>query len=126
MKGVIRLVILQEVKEILNADVLAGDSSEFEYRSIDIERVFASDLMSDVLAFAEERTMLLTGLTNLQAIRTAEMLDIDVIVFVRGKMPNEDIIKLAEEQKIVVMATKLGMYDSCGKLYRKGIKGMLD
>ncbi|UMZ75293.1 hypothetical protein [Natranaerofaba carboxydovora] len=115
---------LQEVKDILNAKVLVGNLKEFDENSFAIERVFASDLMSDVLAFAEERTMLLTGLTNLQAIRTAEMLDIEVVVFVRGKLPNQEILNLASEKGIIILATDNSMYDSCGRLYQKGVKGM--
>ena len=114
---------MHEVKHILEARVLTGDMSVVGEKSIDIERVFACDLMSDVLAFAGERTMLLTGLTNMQVIRTAEMLEIDVIVFVRGKVPNEEILELAEEKEITILATMQGMYTSCGKLYQYGLNG---
>lgn len=117
---------LEEVREILDARILAGDMSIVGERSISIERVFASDLMSDVLAFAEEKTMLLTGLTNLQVIRTSEMLDIDVVVFVRGKVPGKEIIKLANEKEVTLLATSQGMYTACGKLFQRGLKGVDD
>ena len=66
--------------------------------------------------------MLLTGLINPQVIRTAEMVDMKAIVFVRGKEPTEEILELAREAGIAILATKLPMYISCGKLYEAGIK----
>jgi len=80
-----------------------------------------ADLMSDVMAFVKERVILLTGLVNPQVIRTAELLDIQAIFFVRGKNPSVDMIDMAIESDIVLCGTKLPMYISCGKLYEAGL-----
>jgi hypothetical protein len=80
-----------------------------------------ADLMSDVLAFAEPDSLLLTGLTNLQVVRTAEMAGIRAIVFVRGKVPPEETIKLAAEIGIPLFRTRYTMYEACGRLYQAGL-----
>jgi len=77
--------------------------------------------MSDVLAFAAPAVLLLTGLTNVQIFRTAQMLDIPSIVFVRGKMPNEALLKLAKEANMPILLTSMSMFESCGRLYGKGL-----
>ena len=81
-----------------------------------------ADLMSDVMAFVKERVLLLTGLVNPQVIRTAELLDIQAIIFVRGKSPSADMIEMAEEASIILGGTKLPMFVSCGKLYEAGLR----
>ena len=78
--------------------------------------------MSDVLAYAENEAVLLTGLVNPQVVRTAEMMDIVCLVFVRGKEPTETMIQLAEERSLVLMSTEKGMFTSCGILYTAGMK----
>lgn len=108
---------LSEVKEILNAEVVAGE----EFLDREVKSAFGSDLMSDVLAFVKDQALLLTGLVNGQVIRTAEMMDIKAIVFVRGKKPTEDIAELAKEYSMVVMTTDYTLYPSCGKLYCAGL-----
>ncbi len=108
---------LSEVKEILNAEVVAGE----EFLDREVKSAFGSDLMSDVLAFVKDQALLLTGLVNGQVIRTAEMMDIKAIVFVRGKKPTEDIASLAKEYRMVVMTTDYTLYPSCGKLYSAGL-----
>ncbi len=80
-----------------------------------------ADLMSDVLAFTHAGTLLLTGLTNPQVVRTAEMAGIDAIVFVRGKLPPPETIALAEQKGIPLLASKYTMYESCGRLYQAGL-----
>ncbi len=110
---------LKQIKQLLNADVLSGE----KLLDMDINTVFACDLMSDVLAYVEDKTLLLTGLCNPHTIRTAEMKDINAVVFVRGKKPDEETLRLAEETGIVVMATDLILYNSCGILYSNGLKG---
>ena len=110
---------LREIQELLDAEILCG----LEFLDKKIESVFASDLMSDVLAFANEKTLLLTGLVNAHTIRTAEMLDISAIVFVRGKKPDEETLELAKENKMVIMSTKHIMYVSSGILYTNNLKG---
>lgn len=110
---------VEKLKSILNADILCGECS------LDKE-VFAacgSDMMSDVLAFAKEQAVLLTGLVNPQVVRTAEMMDMKCIIFVRGKHPDESIISLAKEKDIVLLCTDLEMFTSCGMLYVNGLEG---
>jgi predicted transcriptional regulator len=85
--------------------------------------VYGSDLMSDVLAFVELDSLLLTGSTNLQVVRTAEIADVAGICIVRGKQPQEETVKLADEKKIPLLVTKLSMYESCGRLYKEGLPG---
>lgn len=108
-----------EIKEILDAEVLACNEK------IDREILVAcgADLMSDVLAFSKEKALLLTGLVNTQVVRTAEMMDIKAIAFVRGKIPTADVIELAEEKQIVILTTKHLMYNACGLLYARGLAG---
>lgn len=108
---------LREVKEILSATVLAGE----ENLDREVFSAWGCDLMSDVLAFVDDQALLITGLVNPQVVRTAEMMDMKAILFVRGKMPTEDIIELAKDSDIVVMATKLPLYISCGELYSRGL-----
>lgn len=110
---------LHEVKEILGAKVLtSGSDLENEVNS-----ACGCDLMSDVLAFVKDKALLLTGLMNPQVVRTAEMMDITTIVFVRGKVPEKSLIELAEAKDITLMSTDFPLYASCGKLYEKGLTG---
>ena len=80
-------------------------------------------MMSDVLAFVKEQAVLLSGLVNPQVIRTAEMMDMKCIVFVRGKKPSIDMIDLATERDIVLLRSELEMFTACGLLYQNGLKG---
>jgi predicted transcriptional regulator len=109
-----------EVKEVLGAEVLCGN----ELMDNEVSYAFGSDLMSDVLAFVKGKTLLLTGLTNQQVVRTAEMADLSAIVFVRGKKPGEDIVDLATEKNIVLLMTRDTMYTASGKLYGNGLEGV--
>ena len=111
---------IREIKEVLKANLLVGSDE-----TLDQEIVYAcgSDLMSDVLAFVKEQTVLLTGLTNPQVIRTAELLDVSAIVFVRGKMPTQDIVDMAIERDIVLLSTDYTLFEACGKLYQAGLRG---
>jgi predicted transcriptional regulator len=108
---------ISEIVNLLEADVLYGDSMLDK----EIRNGCGSDLMSDVLAFAKSDSILLTGLVNCQVLRTAEMMDFRAIVFVRGKRPDESILKLAKENEIVIMSTKKNLYFSCGILYSNGL-----
>lgn len=110
---------INEIKEILGAKVWVGE----EYLDKNVHAACGCDLMSDVLAFAKEKVLLLTGLINPQVIRTAEMLDIKAIVFVRGKCPTEGMIKLAKEKHIALLSTNYPLYSACGRLYEKGLGG---
>ena len=110
---------LNEIKEILQADVLSGE----EYLSLEIGVVYAADLMSNVLAFVNSGALLLTGLTNAQVVRTAEMAEISAVCFVNGKRPDKETIELASGKDVCLMATELSMYECCGRLHRKGLPG---
>lgn len=96
--------------------------------NLDLEILFcgASDLMSDVLAYVKAGALLLTGLVNLQSIRTAEMADIAAVVFVRGKAPGFEAISLAEELGIPLVASPYSMYEVCGRLYKAGIAPVME
>lgn len=113
------LMKLIEIQELLDAEILSGH----EYLDREVTNAFAADLMSDVLAFVDDKTLLLTGLTNPHTIRTAEMMDINSIVFVRGKKPDEETLKMAEENQVVTMTTKEIMFVASGLLYEKGLRG---
>lgn len=107
--------ILPLIEGQLLSDVVELDT-EVDYGA-------AADLMSDVLAFAKTNAVLLTGLTNSQVIRTAEMADAAAVVFVRGKMPTQDTLKLAEEKGIPLIMCRYTMFEACGKLYAAGLRG---
>ena len=109
---------LRKVVEILEAEVLSGESS---IDSIDVINGYAADLMSDVLAFASHSMLLITGLTNVQIFRTAQMLDIPAIVSVRGKRPQDDLLELARACDMPILLTRNSMFATCGKLYEKGM-----
>ena len=110
---------IREIAETLDATWLCCE----EEGGRALRTAFASDMMSDVLAFVKEQAVLLTGLVNPQVVRTAEMMDMKVIVFVRGKVPGDAILDLARELDIVVLKTELEMFTSCGKLYQAGLRG---
>ena len=111
---------LKEVQEILKAKVITSVTG---WEDIEVKSACGCDLMSDVLAFVKNQALLLTGLVNPQVIRTAEMMDIKVIVFVRGKMPGEDVITLAEKLDMVVFTTDTPLYVACGELYSNDLSG---
>lgn len=111
---------LREVMSTLNAKVICGENK----LDNEVDFAFSSDLMSDVLAYVNKKTLLLTGLNNTQVIRTAEMIDMSSIVFVRNKIPGDDIIKLALENNFVIMCTEYTMYTASGLLYQSGLKGI--
>lgn len=111
---------LKEVQKILNARVM---TSVPDWEETEVKSACGCDLMSDVLAFVKNQALLLTGLVNPQVIRTAEMMDIKVIVFVRGKAPGDDVIALAEKLDMVIFTTDTPLYVACGKLYANGLSG---
>jgi len=109
-----------ECAELLNARVIVMT----ENSDIEISVACGSDLMSDVMAFSgATNQMMLTGLVNPQTIRTAEMLDVKIIVFVRGKVPDENMCDLARDKGISLLSTPLTLFTSCGILYKSGIRG---
>ena len=93
-----------------------------EKADLEVTSACASDLMSDVMAFVKDGSLLLTGLVNPQVIRTATLLDIHAIIFMRGKVPSRDMIDMAEEADIILGGTKLSLFLSCGKLYESGLR----
>ena len=108
---------MKEILTLLGGRLLCGaPQDDHEFTS-----AFASDMMSDVLAFSKDHSVLLTGLCNPQVIRTAEMLDIVCIIFVRGKKPDESMLEMARERDLVVLATGHRMFSSCGMLYQAGL-----
>lgn len=107
-----------EMVAVLNGRLLAGEDK----KNLELNRAYAADLLSDVLALTQERTMLVTGLTSPQVIRVAELLDIPAIIFVRGKLPPGESMKFIRELDIPVIATSLTMFETCGLLYSKGIR----
>ncbi len=112
-------MIVKDIKDLLDAEVLCGE----EFIGNEVHTACGSDMMSDVLAYVKDQSVLLTGLCNPQAVRTAEMMDIVCIVFVRGKMPDESIIELAKEREIVLLSSSIRMFEACGILYSNGLRG---
>ena len=108
-----------DIKNLLDADVLSGD----KLLQKEVHSACGSDMMSDVLAFVKDQSVLITGLCNPQVIRTAEMMDIVCLVFVRGKKPDEHMLQLASEREIAVLSTQLPMFSACGILYTAGLRG---
>ncbi len=105
------------IQELLEAEVVCGE----EYLDHEVHSACGSDMMSDVLAYVKDQAVLLTGLVNPQVIRTAEMMDMVCIVFVRSKSPSEEMIRLAKESDMVILKTKKRMYEACGRLYVGGL-----
>jgi predicted transcriptional regulator len=107
-----------EAVSILEGQFFYGEDKA----SLVVESACGADLMSDVMAFVKDRVVLLTGLVNPQVIRTATLLDVHAIIFVRGKVPSRDMIDMADEADIILAGTKLPMFLSCGKLYEAGLR----
>lgn len=109
----------KDIKEILNAEVLTENFDG----NLEVNYAFASDLMSDVLAYSNNDTLLITGLNNPQVVRTAEMMDIPIVVFVRGKLPSKETIDLANENSLTVLSSEYIMFKACALLCENGMKG---
>ena len=111
-------------------DIMLALDAELLTPGVDIDRevhtACGSDMMSDVLAFVKDQAVLITGLLNQQAIRTAAMMDMVCVVFVRGKQPGDDIVEVAKENGIAVMTTTHRMFTACGMLYEAGLNGGLE
>ena len=110
---------ISEIRDLLDAKVLTGEA----ILDHDVASACCSDMMSDVLAYVKDQGVLITGLVNPQVIRTAEMLDISVIVFVRGKTPTEEMIDIANKLNMIIMCTENSLYVSSGKLFSEGLAG---
>jgi hypothetical protein len=118
MNGTERMmpVRAEKIIELLDGTLLSGSFPQEE-----IQSACGSDMMSDVLAYPKEHMVLLTGLINQHVVRTCEMLDVLMIVFVRGKNPPQDVLDMANELGIAVARTPHTLYESCGRLYRNGL-----
>lgn len=109
---------LKQIADTLDAEIVSGVET---VGSTDIPNAYACDLMSDVLAFCPPGALLLTGLTNVQIIRTAQMLDLPAVIFVRGKKPLEETVALAKENSIPILLVNISLYEACGRLFAKGL-----
>jgi serine kinase of HPr protein (carbohydrate metabolism regulator) len=109
---------VKEIVDLIKGNVVTG-SENLENK---VDMAFASDLMSDVLTVKTDNLLLLTGLVNIQAIRTAEMSDIGCIVFVRNKKVTEEMIRIAKENKIILIQSPFSMFKVSGILFNAGIK----
>ena len=108
---------ISKIRELLSAELICGEGD----LSDEVYTACGSDMMSDVLAYVKDQAVLLTGLVNTQVVRTAEMMDMICIVFVRNKRPSEEMIALARDHNIVLMSTPKRMYEACGILYSEGL-----
>lgn len=108
---------IRRIAQLLDAAVLTGEP----FLDEEVRMACGSDMMSDVLAFVKDQAVLLTGLVNAQVIRTAMMMDMRCVVFVRSKQPTAEMLELAGENHIVILATDSRMYEACGKLYLNGL-----
>jgi predicted transcriptional regulator len=115
----IQLMMLEQVRDVLEAELLVGQES----LNIEVKMACGADLMSDVLAFSKSESLLLTGLTNPQVIHTAEIAEIKAVCFVRGKRPPAETVELAQDKGIPLLCTSLPMYESCGRLYSHNVPG---
>jgi predicted transcriptional regulator len=114
-----RAMTLHEIRDLLDARVLAGEN----HLDVEVKTAFSADLMSDVLAFAKPGSIMITGLTNPQVVRIASIVDNSAILIVRGKIPPDETIALAEELEIPVLSTKYILFETSGRLYANGIVG---
>lgn len=112
------MIKVKDIVENLNARVICGEDKLNQ----EIAVAFASDLMSDVLTIDTENMLLVTGLSNLQVIRTSEMSDVSFILFVRGKRVNDDMLRLAIDNEMLVLECEYSMFRACGELYKIGVK----
>ena len=114
-------MVVKDIIDILEGEVICEGDLNHE-----IKTACGSDMMSDVLAFVKDQSVLLTGLVNPQVVRTAEMMDMACIVFVRGKNPDQSIIDLAMSRDITLIKTRFRMFTACGLLYSNGLSGGCD
>ena len=110
---------VRDVMNALDAELICGE----ENLDTEVHEACGSDMMSDVLAYVKDQAVLLTGLVNIQTVRTADMMDMVCIVFVRGKTPDEDMIALAKRREMVLLRTTQRMFTACGLLWEKGLRG---
>ena len=108
---------ISQIQELVEAEIVCGE----DQLDKEVSSACGSDMMSDVLAYVKDQAVLLTGLVNPQVVRTAEMMDMVCVVFVRSKAPTQEMISLAREHGMVLLKTRKRMYEACGKLYASGL-----
>ncbi len=113
---------INQVANLLNAQIRCCE----EHADCEVHSACGSDMMSDVLAFVKDQAVLLTGLVNSQVLRTAEMMDMRCVVFVRNKQPTQEMLEIAQDSGIVVMTSPLRMYEACGILYAGGLNNLTE
>ena len=109
---------LREIRDILTAEVITGDADLEK----EIKYGFAADLLSDVLALAQEGALLITGFTNSQVVYAADLANLCAVVFIKGKRPSEETKRLADQKKMPLLTTSFMMFEACGILYEYGLK----
>lgn len=107
-----------EAQKAIEAELIENTGRD----DVKILSACGADLMSDVMAFVKDQVLLMTGLINVQVIRTAILMDIEAICFVRGKRPNQEMIAMAKENGIVLLTTRLPLFLACGRLYEAGVR----
>lgn len=110
---------IRDIAEILDAKVLCCEDKI----DCEVNSACASDMMSDVLAFVKDQSVLISGLCNPQAVRTAAMMDMACLVLVRNKIPTPEMVALAKQSGIVILSSGMRMYVACGLLFEAGLKG---
>jgi predicted transcriptional regulator len=113
---------LQEIGELIECEVVTGS----KYLDLDFQEVCAADLMSDVLAFAAPGGVLLTGLSNVQSVITAHVAEVRAVIYVRGKRPDNEAVKLADQKGIPLLSTRLSMFEAAGRLFQNGMRSATD
>jgi predicted transcriptional regulator len=109
---------IETIRDIIEATVLQGE----EFLNDEVNKAFSSDLMSDVLTLDTDNLLLITGLNNLQTIRTAEMAEIKYILFVRNKKLSAEMIALAKKEKMVLMVSEKSLFRVSGMLFKAGLE----
>jgi hypothetical protein len=111
-------VKLIELAQAIEGSILVGADQP----DLLIDRAFAADLLSDVLALTDERTTLITGMVNPQVMRVAEILNVTAVIFVRGKVPPQSLLTYAKELNIPLVTTKMTMFETCGRMYANKVR----
>lgn len=116
---------LDDIQKLLDAEVITGK----DHLDREVNHAFAADLLSDVLAIARkgaDGALLITGNLTPQVVYTADVVDLGAILFVRGKRPTEMMVELANQMEIPLLMTRYIMFETCGRLYQKGLKGCVE
>lgn len=109
---------LRDLAEVIDGTIVVGQDQP----DVLIDRAFAADLLSDVLALTEEQTALVTGMTNPQVMRVAEILNVLAVILVRGKQPPPKLVEYAKQLQIPLVTTRRTMFETCGLMYANGVR----